>query len=188
MLLHIFFNSDIIMHLHLLETRVILPMLVMYFSLKNGVNGHYSREKITRLHFLSALINEAYNYLQNHLTASILGVNIYLMPFCRDVQLNTNSINMIKNVLNDCRVNGGALVVAPEHRLSLELKATELILSGDKETATLVDKLIRADIWRDILDECDELLSHRRQLIYAIGNPIPLPGRDNRFRSVQGLW
>ena len=163
-------------------------MMILHYSFGNCVNGRYSRERITRLHFLSALLNEAYSYLQNHLTASVLGVKIYLTPFCRDVQLNVDSIKVMKNALDDCKIDGGALVVAPEHRLSFELKTVELYLSGEKETASLVDKLIRADIWCDVLDECDELLSHRRQLIYAIGNPIPLPGRDNRCRCVQSLW
>ena len=163
-------------------------MLVLYFSLRNGSNGCDCREKITRLHFLSALMNEAYTYLQNHLMASILGVRIYLMPFCRDVQLDANSIEMMKNALDDCKTNGGALVVAPEHRLSLELKAKELHHSGNKEIADLIDEMMLADAWCDILDECDELLCHRYQLIYAIGNPMPLPARDHRFRCVQSLW
>ena len=163
-------------------------MLVLYFSFRKGALGGYSREKITRLHFLSALMNEAYTYLQNHLMASILGVKIYLMPFCRDVQLDVNAINMMKNALNDCKRCGGALVVAPEHRLSLELKAKELHHSGDKDIAARIDQMVHADMWRDILDECDALLCQRYQLIYAIGNPMPLPGLDQRFRCVQSLW
>ena len=94
-------------------------MLVMYFSFKK-------KEKVTRLHFLSALFEEAYHYLQNHLTASILSIKIYTMPFCRDFQLDAPSIGRMKNVLDDCQMDGGALVIAPEHRLSLELKSKEL--------------------------------------------------------------
>jgi hypothetical protein len=95
----------------------------------------------------------------------------------------------MKAVLNDCRVDGGALVVAPEHRLSLELKAKELIVrTGDTDLASAIESIIKADFWRDILDECDELLRHRYQLIYAIGTPIPLPSGPHRWRAVQAVF
>eukprot|EP00956_Cyclotella_meneghiniana_P007278 scaffold9913_cov36-Cyclotella_meneghiniana.AAC.17 len=174
------------------KTRVILPMLVLYHSFKGKSKGG-PVEKITRLNFLSALFEEAYRYLQNHLTASVLAVNIYAMPFCRDFQLNIASIERMENALENCLIDGGALVVAPEHRLSLELKAKELYsrgdeIMGDKEIAARIDKLINKDMWLDILDECDELLRHRYQLIYAIGTPVPLPGGAHRFRAIQALW
>lgn len=159
------------------KTRVILPMLVLYQSFKRkSEGGEFLREKVTRLNFLSALFEEAYRYLQNHLTASILAVNIYTMPFCRDFQLNLASIERMKNALDNCQIDGGALVVAPEHRLSLELKAKELHRRGDettrdREIAEQIDHLICRDAWLDILDECDELLRHRYQLIYAMGTP-----------------
>lgn len=143
---------------------------------------------VTRLHFLSALFEEAYHYLQNHLTASLLAINIYTMPFCRDIQLDTASIDRMKNALNDCQVDGGALVVAPEHRLSLELKSKELHYGGETEVASKIDRLIHSDMWCDILDECDELLHHRYQLVYAMGTTVPLPGRVHRFRAIQAIW
>ncbi|KAL3804145.1 hypothetical protein HJC23_013664 [Cyclotella cryptica] len=170
------------------KTRVILPMLVLYFSFaKSSAKGHH-RDKITRLNFLSALYEEAYRYLQNHLTASILGVNVYTMPFCRELQLDLAAIERIKNAMDNCCAEGGALVVAPEHRLSLELKAKELSRSGDKEIANQIESLIRADNWRDILDECDEILRHRYQLIYAIGTPVSLPSGGHRWTAVQAIF
>ncbi|KAL7553023.1 hypothetical protein ACHAWF_016264 [Thalassiosira exigua] len=176
--------GDIIqLNMGLGKTRVILPMLVLYFSF------HNQGEKVTRLHFLSALFEEAYKYLQNHLCASILGIKIYSMPFCRDFQLDGSSIATMKNAIDDCRIDGGALVVAPEHRLSLELKAKELHGNGEKEIAALIeDEITKKDQWRDILDECDELLRHRYQLIYAIGTSAALPGGPHRWRAVQALF
>ena len=112
-------------------------MLVLHFSLhKCNTGGKYVREKVTRLNFLSALFEEAYKYLQDNLCASILGIKIYTMPFCRDFKLDAKSIATMKSAINDCRIDGGALVVAPEHRLSLELKAKELHRCGEKDIAT----------------------------------------------------
>jgi hypothetical protein len=41
--------------------------------------------------------------------------------------------------------------------------------------------------WIDVLDECDELLHHRFQLIYAIGSVQELPAGPHRWRAAQAL-
>jgi hypothetical protein len=143
---------------------------------------------VPRLHFLSALFEEAYKYLQNYLTASILGIKIYTIPFYRDSTLDLKSVATMKCAIDDCRMGGGALVVAPEHRLSLELKVKELHRRGEHDIATRIEKdILERDIWYDIIDECDEVLRHRYQLIYAMGVSIALPGGANRWRAVQAI-
>lgn len=39
----------------------------------------------------------------------------------------------------------------------------------------------------DVLDECDEVLRHKYQLIYAVGDRTPLPSGDLRWAAVQAL-
>ena len=61
-------------------------------------------------------------------------------------------------------------------------------LGGEKEiSARIEQEIINRDVWRDILDESDELLRHRYQLIYAIGAAVPLPGGAHRWRAAQCL-
>jgi len=163
-------------------------MLVLHCSFQrdNSAAQQYVRNKVPRLHFLSALFEEAYKYLQNYLSASILGIKIYTIPFCRDVTLDLKSVATMKGAIDDCRMCGGALVVAPEHRLSLELKVKELHRRGEHDIATHTEKdILERDIWYDIIDECDEVLRHRYQLIYAMGVSIALPGGANRWMAVQ---
>lgn len=81
---------------------------------------------------------------------------------------------------------GGLLLVAPEHRLSLELKWQELWEQGRKDLCTQING-IRAMPCTDILDECDELLNHRFQLIYAWGTRTDLPSLPSRARAAQTL-
>ena len=170
-------------------------MLVLHCSFQrdNSAAQQYVRNKVPRLHFLSALFEEAYKYLQNYLTASILGIKIYTIPFYRDVTLDLKSVATMKCAIDDCRMGGGALVVAPEHRLSLELKVKELHRRGEhdiatRDIATRIEKdILERDIWYDIIDECDEVLRHRYQLIYAMGVSIALPGGANRWRAVQAI-
>jgi hypothetical protein len=56
---------------------------------------------------------------------------------------------------------GGLLLLAPEHRLSLKLKGQELKTQQDEqEVCKLLDVLARLP-YLDIIDEVDELLHHR---------------------------
>ena len=59
---------------------------------------------------------------------------------------------------------GGLLLVAPEHRLSLQLKAQELWLRDAGHDRAVWAELQRlAGLpYQDLLDESDELLHHRR--------------------------
>lgn len=56
--------------------------------------------------------------------------------------------------------SGGVLLVAPEHRLSLQLKAIELWGRGEHSLFCKVQELLTLP-YQDILDESDELLHHR---------------------------
>ena len=66
---------------------------------------------------------------------------------------------------------GGILLVQPEQLLSFELMGLERCLSGDLELGNVLTETQR---WldcnsRDILDESDEILSVRFELIYTMG-------------------
>ncbi|CAM9398568.1 unnamed protein product [Choristocarpus tenellus] len=104
------------------KTRVILPLLVLHW-VTTGVN---TNPRLVRLNFLSSLIDEAYSYMHQHLCASIFGYKVFRMPFHRDVQLTVSHALAMRKCLERCQQEGGVLIVAPEHRFSLHLKAIEL--------------------------------------------------------------
>eukprot|EP00798_Chlamydomonas_sp_ICE-L_P016367 gene16367-22569_t len=88
--------------------------------------------------------------------------------------------------LKHCQKSGGILIVAREHRLSLLLKANELLAKGDAQVCSALDDLAALPYF-DILDESDELLHHRYQLIYAVGARKALPARQQRAAVIQCL-
>jgi hypothetical protein len=55
---------------------------------------------------------------------------------------------------------GGLVLVAPQHRLSLSLKWHELWSMGAMQVCNVLDKIANLP-YMDILDESDELLHHR---------------------------
>ena len=71
--------------------------------------------------------------------------------------------------------------VAPEHRLSLQLKWHELQRGtapvGVAKALQTLDELP----FYDIFDESDEILRHKYQLIYAVGACALLPAGRERW-------
>lgn len=158
------------------KTRVILPMLLLQLA---------NREQLVRLHFLSPLLKDSYDFLHHTITASILCRRLYLLPFHRDVKPTPRNCSILLECLKRCQRSQGAICLAPEHRLSLHLKWHELGLSSDEGSQKLRSELesISQLPYFDIFDESDEVLHHKYQLIYAVGNCIPLPAGKVRWEA-----
>eukprot|EP00798_Chlamydomonas_sp_ICE-L_P016735 gene16735-23007_t len=159
------------------KTRVILPMLVLHLA---------KGKHVVRLNFLSTLLSEAGAHLHNHICASVLGRKVFIQPFSRDVELTVSNVKSMTASLLHCQKSGSILIVAREHRLSLQLKAIELRAKGDTQLCSALDALAALP-YIDILDESDELLHHRYQLIYAVGARSALPSRQQRAETIQCL-
>jgi hypothetical protein len=142
------------------KTRVILPMLILHWISE--------KSKMIRLHFLTPLLQEALAFLQKNLTASSLGIKFFCVPFNRDVQITTTQIKTIVGVLETAQKYSGVIVVAPEHRLSMYLKSIEL----HAKNLEISQKLAKIEKFSyvDILDEVDDILRTKYQLVYAIGD------------------
>lgn len=179
--LHMIDNPGDIVQLNMGEgkTRVILPLLLLHWATPSDSGA------VVRLHFLRALIAEAYEFLHHALTGSLLGTKLFLTPFHRDVQLALDDVHSLRGCLERCRREGGALLVTPEHRQSLYLKGLELH-GASPEISTEI-RTVQGMSFRDIYDESDELLHHRNQLIYAVGGLQPLPAQEARAHAVQAL-
>lgn len=166
------------------KTRVIIPLLMLAMPHAN---------RLMRLHFLSPLLMEGYNFLHHTLTASVLNRRLYLLPFHRSISLGDVEVSTLRYHLQRCMRTKGAVCVAPEHRLSLELKWFEMRISAgnDEDAASntvLMDlQQIYGLPYCDVFDESDELLSHKYQLIYAVGECTELPAGQVRWAACQGV-
>jgi Protein of unknown function (DUF3638)/Protein of unknown function (DUF3645) len=116
---------------------------------------------------------------------------LFYLPFSRDVQLDAHKIKIIVDLFKECGRVGGILVCQPEHILSFQLMGLDtLCRDGDTDESQL---LLDAQNWfnrqsRDILDESDEILSVRYQLIYTVGTPTALRGQPDRWQTVQEVF
>lgn len=179
--LHMINNPGDIVQLNMGEgkTRVILPLLVLHWAISS------EDAAVVRLHFLGALIGEAFDYLHYILTGTFFECPLFLIPFNRDIKLTIGQAQAMRGCLERCRRAGGAVLVTPEHRQSLYLKGLELVKVAPKVSDDITR--LRAMRFRDVFDESDELFHHRKQLIYAVGGLQTLPAQKDRTHAVQAL-
>eukprot|EP00899_Mesostigma_viride_P012818 jgi/Mesvir1/21537/Mv03978-RA.1 len=141
-----------------------------------------------RLNLLSSLLDEAHDYLHGCLCAGMLGRRLTLLPFNRDIKLTERGARTLVHHVDRLASSGGIILAAPEHRLSLKLKWHELAAKpGSYALCRLLETLDNRDVI-DILDESDELLHHRRELVYACGAPVSLPNGVIRWTAMQALF
>ncbi|OWZ17142.1 hypothetical protein PHMEG_0008957 [Phytophthora megakarya] len=159
------------------KTRVILPMLVLHFTKS-------SDRRVVRAHFLGSLLSEAIQYMHRYLSASNAQITIFEQPFHRQVGVDSRRLELIRDTLNELKLSGGIQMIAPEHRMSLELKDLEL---SDDSSDEILDDILYDDQFVDIFDECDALLHHKYHLVYAVGTPIPLCNGIERWQAVEAL-
>jgi hypothetical protein len=159
------------------KTRVIVPMLVLHWG---------AQRKLVRLHFLSQLLPEAFEFLHEHLTAGVLGTPLFQLPFHRDVEVTAERGAALLAAAEHCRREGGAAFVTPEARCSLHLKQHEL-RAADKLPACAALEAFEALPWHDVYDESDEEMRVKYQLVYAVGTSAPLPALAERCAALHAL-
>ncbi|ETK77423.1 hypothetical protein L915_16303 [Phytophthora nicotianae] len=160
------------------KTRVILPMLFLHFTQSRC-------PRVVRAHFLSPLLSEARQFMHRYLSASSARLGVFEQPFHRQIDLDGRRLEVIRDNLEELKLFGGIQMMAPEHRMSLELKRLELGSEG--RIAETLGEILDGDQFVDILDECDALLHHKYHLVYAVGTPIALCSGVERWKAAEAL-
>lgn len=157
------------------KTAVIVPMVMS--SLADG-------QQCVRVTVLSSLCatNSADWQLK---IGGMLNKRVYHLICRREMQVENCSAALMAS-LEEITRGRHVLVTIPEHRLSLENKALELACNGNVEGSTALHKVLAFfdECGRDILDESDEILHPKFQLVYTLGSPGALDGRTLRWQVV----
>ncbi|KAJ7574854.1 hypothetical protein C8J56DRAFT_1172554 [Mycena floridula] len=162
------------------KTSVIVPLVAATLS-----DGH----KLVRVIVLKALSTQMFQSLVEKLS-TLANRRIFYMPFSRKIKVGVEEVQAIQRLYERCMESGGVLVVQPEHILSYQLMAIDRLL---EKRDTVSDPLLKSVQWlhsnsRDILDESDEILHVRYQLIYTVGHQNPMELHPDRWVIVQELW
>ncbi|OMJ86951.1 hypothetical protein SteCoe_11424 [Stentor coeruleus] len=161
------------------KTSVIIPMIVSALA---------SKTCLIRIIVLRALFNMNYNSLVMKL-GGVLNRRIYTFPCNRDNVYDESIVRKKLETLKECQRKKGVILTVPEHMLSFELKSIE---KCKDKTISLGKLLVETTEWlddntRDILDESDELLNSKFQLVYSIGRQLSLNGGNLRWEVAQAV-
>ncbi len=169
------------------KSSVIIPLVAS--TLANGSD-------LVRVVTLKPLSNQMFQLLVSRLSG-LVNRPIFYVPISRNLRMNTSLVRTIKGLYERCIAEGGVLVVQPEHILSLKLMNIDTLLGpqriSDEDESSMADELGPLQDWvsevsRDILDESDEILHVRYQLIYTTGEQMPVNGHPNRWTTIQQVF
>ncbi len=159
------------------KSSVIVPIVAA--ALADGT-------KLVRVIVLKPLSTQMFQVLLKTL-GGMLGRRIFHMPISRSVRVDVHKARQIQSLCKECMRTSGILLVQPEHLLSFELMGLERLLSGEPE---LGNTLVETQRWledksRDILDESDEILSVRFELIYTMGTQSAIEFSPDRWTIIE---
>ncbi|QRV92776.1 kinase-like protein [Ceratobasidium sp. AG-Ba] len=162
------------------KSSVIVPIISAVLS---------DTTRLVRVIVLKPLWRQMFHLLVTRLSG-LANRRIYYLPFGRHIRTNKSQANQIRDLYEECIREGGILLAQPEHILSFKLMGIDQLLSPSPQNAGGSSILYGTQKWlsnhtRDILDESDEIMHVRYQLVYTIGNQQSLEGHPDRWTTIQ---
>ena len=162
------------------KTSVILPMLAVSLS--------SSSSSLVRIIILKSLFPTNYQSLRYKLGGLI---NRRIIPFAcrRDMNFNHDQVKRIDNRLKQGLHNHDVVVTSPEDILSFDLLTIDRCR---REEFDVGRSMLEMQRWlktyaRDVLDESDEILHVKYQLIYTVGGQQQVDGGAERWKTIQSI-
>lgn len=166
------------------KSSVIVPIIATTLA---------NRKRLVRIIVLKALSKQMFDLLIQRLSY-LCNRRVYYIPFSRHLRVGKEETRLLRGLYQQCMDHGGVMVIQPEHILSLKLMVVDRITSKsiNPPELELSHSLRDMQAWlaensRNILDESDEILHVRYQLIYTIGHQEPLQGHSDRWGTIQSV-
>jgi hypothetical protein len=119
----------------------------------------------------------------------LLGRELRHIPFSRKTPTRSAIIEAFHGIHRDIQKSSGILLALPEHLLSFMLSGLQRLSDARIPEAA---SMIKVQNWlarraRDVLDECDNILALRTQLIYPSGSQKTVDGHPYRWEIAEAL-
>ncbi|KAG8829423.1 hypothetical protein FRC17_006582 [Serendipita sp. 399] len=165
-----------------IRLQVIIPIVASSATSGNG---------LVRVIVPRAQSKQQLHILRRTLT-DLCDHRVFLLPFHRTLSLDHQSAVDIALHLHQSASSGSIWLCEPEQILSLRLLGVDRITNQTKRDIETGRELVRLQQWldkstRDILDESDEILHARQQVIYTMGDRQDLEGSSLRWETPQKL-
>ena len=174
--------QNIVMQMNMGEgkTSVILPML--------AVSLCSSSSSLVRIIVLKSLFKMNYQSLKYKL-GGLLNRRVMRFACCRDMNFNNNQMNQIFDCLNEGLKNCDVVLTSPEDILSFDLLTIDKCRRQEWDVGR---SMLSVQRWlknysRDVLDESDEILHVKYQLIYSVGGQQQVDGGAERWETIQSI-
>ncbi|CAF3839520.1 unnamed protein product [Rotaria sp. Silwood1] len=173
---------NIVMQMNMGEgkTSVILPML--------AVNLSSSNSSLVRIIVLKSLFPTNYQSLRYKL-GGLLNRRIFPFTCRREMNFNTVQINQIFKRFQQSLSNCNIILTSPEDILSFDLLTIDKCRRNEFDVGR---SMLKVQQWlktyvRDVLDESDEILHVKYQLIYTVGSQQQVDGGAERWKTIQTI-
>ncbi|TVY17756.1 hypothetical protein LARI1_G004515 [Lachnellula arida] len=192
-------NSIMQLNMGLGKSSVIVPIVAATLA---------DLTKLARVVVLKSLSEQMFQLLVSKL-GGLIGRRIYRLPISRSLAPTWHSANLIQKTYEECMACGGILLVQPESLLSFELLGIDHLLCQELNPEVnlapsnsspkkyqepsmyeIGKVMVQTQQWlyqhaRDILDESDEILSVRFELIYTLGIQQNIQFSPDRWSIIQ---
>ncbi|KAL0572453.1 hypothetical protein V5O48_009507 [Marasmius crinis-equi] len=159
------------------KSSVIMPMVAA--ALSDG-------KQLVRVVVLKSLARQMFSLLLQRLSGLAERQILYL-PFSRAFKIKGGEAKRIQDLFEYALKTRAVFVAQPEHILSFKLLSINRFIEGDTSVSRL---LVQTQLWldrhaRDLLDESDEILHTRYQLIYTVGTQKAVEHAPDRWILIQ---
>ncbi|KAH7922509.1 hypothetical protein BV22DRAFT_1131369 [Leucogyrophana mollusca] len=147
-------------------------------------------KRLVRIIVLKPLAPQMVQLLAERLSG-LTNRRIFYMPFSRSTSLSPEDAETIHALMEECAREHGVWVIQPDHILSYKLMSVRQILFPGLKPS-VAEMLLESQKWlelhaRDIIDESDEILHVRYQLVYTEGLQRQLMGFPHRWTTTQQI-
>eukprot|EP00703_Trepomonas_sp_PC1_P004566 JAP92040.1 hypothetical protein TPC1_16141 [Trepomonas sp. PC1] len=161
------------------KTQIIIPMLAAYLSQQNVLSRvivlpQLFRPNYTALKFkMGRLINKAVLYSKCD----------------RNLEFSVEYVNQLQKFFESIIKNQQIYITQPDYLQSFKLKVQEISSTKSQKSKNLFQlfNFIEQNS-RDVMDESDELLSHKHQMIYTMGKQEHIYGGLERWGTIQKVY
>ena len=163
------------------KTSVILPMLAVSLCSSSSAS-------LVRIIVLKSLFTMNYQSLRYKL-GGLLNRRVFSFACRRDMKFDAREIEQIDNRFKQALCNCDVILTSPEDILSFDLLTIDKCRRNEFE---LAPSMLRIQQWmqacvRDVLDESDEILDVKYQLIYTVGDQREVDGGAERWKTIQSI-
>ncbi|PVF94234.1 hypothetical protein CPB86DRAFT_53513 [Serendipita vermifera] len=147
-------------------------------------------EALSRIIVPRSQLKQQFHILRQTVT-NLCNRPVFHMPFMRNLKLDLISVQQLRKFLEMAQYEGAIWLCEPEQLLSLKLLGCDRSLR-DQSEISVGQPLIELQSWlqdntRDIIDESDEVLHPRQQVIYTVGEQKAFDGAPWRWEITQKL-